>query len=316
MQCETCGTTGAGTFCAQCGARLDGGGGETSSDVFWADDDATRVAEASPTNRWQEADQVPGTTREPTSTDFPGYPWAAGPAAGSASPPPSGPPPGAYGTGYPPPSGPPQKGASWPLAVGAALVAGLLILAIGGGALWFLTSSDSDAAVTDSSSTGTSTSSQSTSSDTPTTTITSTTTSTSSGTTSAEDELGNLRGDSLSRLSTNGRWAVSLSAKQDGTRDDRQVTSSGSHVFRLPDILELHEEYDGTYSSSASVYLIKAEDLGSSSGPDASRIWMTIVDPGGLSSREDAKEWCEGEFPHLSGDDLDNACYPRQLTSP
>lgn len=312
MQCEQCGATGAGTFCAQCGARLAGNDGQPSSDIFWADDDTTGVTRASSATRWQEADQVAGTTREPASAaDVPGYPWASG---GTASPPPSPPSPGPYG-GYPPPPGPPDKGVTWPFALGAALAVGVLILAIGGGALWFLAADDSDDAAADSSSTATSTSSSSTSSD-PTTTITSTTTSTSSNTTSAEDELGHLRDDSLARLSTNGRWAVSLSAKQDGTRDDRQTTSGGSHVFRLPDILELHEDYDRIYSSSTSVYLVKAEDLGSSSGPDASRIWMTIVDPGGLSSREDAKRWCQDEFPHLSGDDLDNACYPRQLTSP
>ncbi len=316
MQCTTCGTTGAGTFCAQCGSPMHSNQDETSSDAFWAEDDATRVARADSTSHWQDADQGSGTTREPaSSTAFPGYPWAAG-QGGTSSPPPPSPPPGPYGAGHPPEPRPPDKGSTWPLAVGAALVVGLLILAIGGGALWFLTADDSETAVTDSSSTSTSTSSQTTTSDPTTTTITSTTTSTSSSTTSAEDELGDLREDSLARLSTDDRWAVSLSAKQDGTRDDRQTTRNGSHVFRLPDILELHEEYESTYSSSASVYLIKAEDLGSSSGPDASRIWMTIVDPGGLSSREDAASWCQDEFPWLSGDDLDNACYPRQLTSP
>lgn len=315
MQCTTCGTTGAGTYCAQCGSPMPGVPDETSSDVFWADGDATRVADAAPTNHWQDADQVQGTTREPaSSTAFPGYPWAAG-QGGAAAPPPT-PSPGP--AGYPPPQGPPDKGSTWPLAVGAALAAGLLILAIGGGALWFLTSDDSDTAgsgaASTETSTATSTSDQTTSSDPTTTTIT--TTSTSSSSTSPEEELGDLRDESLTRLSTDGQWAVSLSAKQDGTRDDRQTTRSGSHVFRLPDILDLHEEYESTYSSSASVYLVKAEDLGSSSGPDASRIWMTIVDPGGLSSREDAATWCEMEFPWLSGDDLDNACYPRQLTSP
>lgn len=222
MQCDTCGTTGAGTFCTQCGSPLPGDGAETSSDVFWADDDATRTAQAPPTSRWQDADQVAGTTREPASSaDIPGYPWAAG--AGAAAPPPSSPAPGPYATPPPQPR-PPSKGSTWPLAVGAALVVGLLILAIGGGALWFLTSDDgSDTAVTDSSSTATSTS-ETTSSDPPTTTVTSTTTNTSSTTTSAEEGLSDLRDDSLGRLSTDGRWAVSLSAKQDGTRDDRQTT--------------------------------------------------------------------------------------------
>lgn len=347
MQCRSCGTTGEGAYCAQCGARLGVAPDPEASDAFWADD--------SPTGAWTTATRVPSESPwrpdepEPSLDDwqahqgpipvdpaapdvpemlgggaFPDYPWAPRPPEAPAVPPEpyaGGQPPYAaapYAAGPVPPSSPtPPSGTPWPLAVGAALAVGLLVLAIGGGALWFFTADDEDpaVAVTDTSSTSTSTS-PSTSSDPTTTTVTSTTTSTTSSSASAVDQLGDLREDSLARLSTDDRWAVSLSAKQDGTRDDRQVTSSGSHVFRLPDILELHEGFEAMYSSSASVYLLKAEDLGSTKGPDEDRIWMSIVDPGGLASRDDAEQWCAAEFSWLSGDDLENACYPRQLRSP
>lgn len=297
MRCDECGTTGTGDWCLQCGARLGSATGEDSADVFWADDEPTRTA----------------TPVQPAGgSSFPGYPWAGG-RIDQPEVPPSSPPTGHPQTATQQPSAP-----TWPLALGAALVVGLLVLGIGGGVLWFLTSGDDPSAVaTDTTSTSTSTSSTSTSDPTTTTvTTTTTTTGTSSTTGSAADRLGDLRDESLTRLSTDGQWAVSLSAKQDGTRDDRQVTSSGSHVFRLPDILELHEGLETTYSPHTSVYLLKAEDLGSTQGPDGDRIWMTIVDPGGLSSRDDAARWCRDEFPWLSGDDLDNSCYPRQLRSP
>lgn len=284
MRCERCGTTGEGAFCSRCGTPL--GTDKDPSDAYWA-----------------------------------------------ASPPPTTPPPG-----YPPPPSP-RKGTSWPVAIAAALLAALLVLGIGGGALWWLASDDEDSAATtettspvSSESTASPESTESTESraETPTaepspsestTTVTSTTTSTSDtpGPTDAgdpaEDQLGALRDDSLARLTTDGRWAVSLSAKQDGTRDERQFTSSGSHVFRLPDILELHEMYDSIYSWNASVYLVKADDIGASTGSDADRIWMTVVDPG-LASRDDAEQWCQNEYPWLSGEDLDNACYPLQLDIP
>lgn len=292
MECSRCGTTGRGAFCAQCGAPLGPTTDKDPSDAWWAEDEDTQATRSPSTSVWHTP-------------------------ASQGSPPPSDPPP-AYGRGYPA-QPPPDKRSTWPLAVGAAVLVGLLVLGVGGGALWLLTSDDDDAVATttESSSSVTSTEAASTSSDPTTTTITSTTTTSPSSTTaSAEQQLSDLRDDSLARLTTDDRWAVSLSAKQDGTRDDRQVTSSGSHVFRLPDILELHEGYASVYSSSASVYLIKAEDLGSSKGPDADRIWMTVVDPGGLYSRDDAAQWCQDEFPWLSGDDLNNACYPRQLESP
>ncbi|CAM4068010.1 hypothetical protein JAAN108728_09765 [Janibacter anophelis] len=203
--------------------------------------------------------------------------------------------------------------------VAAAVVAGILLLTIGGGTAWWLTSRDDDPTVAVGASTSTASTVTVTSTPAPPPsppTTTTTTVTTTSAPASAADQLADLRDESLGRLVTDDRWAVSLSAKQDGTRDERQLTGSGSHVFRLPDILELHQGLELLYSGDASVYLLKAEDLGSTAGPEDDKIWMTIVDPGLLDSREDAETWCAGQFPWLDGDDLSNACYPRQLTTP
>ena len=306
MLCGTCGTSGTGTFCAACGARLNAVEPDPA-DTFWGDDEPTLAQQAA-------APLPPAAPPESSWED-----WLV--TQQPASPPPS---PGAAPfaqptTGGPPGYGPPPPRGGGPgVLVAAAVVAGILLLTIGGGTAWLLTSRDDDPTVavgasTSTSSTVTVTSTPAPPPPPPTTTTTVTTT---SAPASAADQLADLRDESLGRLVTDDRWAVSLSAKQDGTRDERQLTGGGSHVFRLPDILELHRGIEVLYSGDASVYLLKAEDLGSTAGPEDDKIWMTIVDPGLLDSRDDAETWCAGQFPWLDGDDLSNACYPRQLTTP
>lgn len=316
MLCDRCGTTGTGSFCSQCGAPLIAQD-DDPSDVFWAQDAPTIVGLPS-------SSQPAGSGSPEANWDD----WLVARAPGSTEPQPL---PVAGGPGFPPSST--RNGPSWPLLMAAGLAA-VLVLTVGGGAAWWFSTRDDAPAAAPASGTdsvvpgtesgtevgsgpSTSTSTEvvtSTSTPPPTTTVTSTSTTTAP--VSASDQLGDLRDESLGRLVTDDSWGVSLSAKQDGTRDDLQLTSTGSHIFRLPDILELHETLESSYSSTASVYLLKAEDLGSTKGPDGDKIWMTILDPGGLSSRTDAESWCASEFPWLSGDDLDNSCYPRKLSSP
>lgn len=110
------------------------------------------------------------------------------------------------------------------------------------------------------------------------------------------------------------QWAITLSAKYDGVTDKYQTTSSGSSTFRTADILALHELLEEAHSDDGSVYLLTSKDIASTATEDhPDTMWMTLLDPGGLSSREDAVEWCEDEFPELEGDRLNNRCYPRQL---
>lgn len=312
MWCQQCGANGDGRFCAQCGAPLSEADVQDPNARFWGEDE--------PTNAWTVATQTPGSqtwvSPAPSeddwtarSTDPTSIPLAHRLEASSGVTPP-----------VPPPYEPTRSSSPWPVLLGAAVLVGLLILGAGGATVWVLTDHGDDNPVASSVSTTApqdpnTTDSGPTDGPTVTTTTTTTTTTTPAAPTTL-DELSDLRADSLGRLTTYGQWAVALSAKSDGMRDDRQVTSSGSHVFRLPDILELHEYYEGTYDDWADVYLVRAEDLGSTRGANGDQLWMTIVDPGFLTSRVDAELWCEIEYPLLSGDDLDNACYPRQLTSP
>lgn len=301
MLCDSCGTTGTGAFCAGCGARL-GPGEADPNDVFWVDDQPTSV-------------QHPAAPRDqPYGPESSWDDWLVSrqPAETTPAPiPPVAPVP-------PVPSG--GGGPHWPVFVAVGAVAAM-VLVLGGAAAWWATTRDGKSAAAPSTSTATAVVTTVTSTappPPPTTTVTTTATSTSTTTApvTAADQLGDLRDQSLGQLVTDDSWALSLSAKQDGTRDERQTTHSGSHVFRLQDILELHDDLDSIYSGYTSVYLLKAEDLGSTKGPDGDKIWMTIVDPGGLSSRADAQAWCDSEFSWLTGDDLTNTCYPRQLTSP
>ena len=69
-------------------------------------------------------------------------------------------------------------------------------------------------------------------------------------------------------------------------------------------------EVRGTFGAQAGSYEGKWFDRNFKKSDDpehkADRFW----------TREDAEAWCEVEFSWLSGDDLDNACYPRQLRAP
>lgn len=223
----------------------------------------------------------------------------------------------------PPPGGRGHRRRLWPIAVLLAVV----VLLGGGAALWVLTAPDGRVEADDTSgrssasSTGdtSSTSAESgTSSETTTPTTTTTTTTTSSSTSRPPDEeLEAKHRSALDRLDHDGQWAVTLSAKYDGIRDSQQTTSSGSHVFEEADILELHDDLASAHDSDGSVYLLTSDDIASSAEGDyPDTLWMTVLDPGGLDSRRAAVQWCERAFPDKSGDDLQNVCYPRQLTSP
>ena len=132
----------------------------------------------------------------------------------------------------------------------------------------------------------------------------------------ALDRLESLRAESLGRYAPDGRWAIGLSAKRDGITDSTQTTRDGSHTFYLQDILNLHEDLAEYYEFDGAMYLLLAQDIGSAQGPNDDTLWMTVLDPGGLSSREDAQAWCENAFPSASGDKLANICYPRELDAP
>lgn len=209
-------------------------------------------------------------------------------------------------------------GTSWPVAVGAAVSVALLVLALGGGALWFFSSGDDAAQVTSDSTTSEPATTEPAPTETstttapapPTTTVTSTTTSTGAvpprstadvvgdpfGT--PEEQLQNYRDSSYASLYLDGRWGIVLSSKYDGIYDKyyRTEEGHGSHTWRTPDILDLHEELIGRHAHDGPVHLLTSEDLQDQSQRSwDDTMWITILDPEDelLLSKEDAQDWCD-----------------------
>ncbi len=134
---------------------------------------------------------------------------------------------------------------------------------------------------------------------------------------SPKDQLSNARKSSLQSLDLDSSYAVVLSAKFDGVTDDFQTTHSGSSTFHLPDILDLHRDLKNSYSSDGDVYLLTSTDLEGTSDIDKpNTVWMTVLDPGRLADKEDARDWCDSNFAGLSDAEQANSCAPVQLTSP
>lgn len=219
----------------------------------------------------------------------------------------------------PPPADRPPRRPIWPFAalLAAVLVAGVV-------AVWFLTAPD-DRVEAKNSASGSSTESASeessstsaTSSTEATTTTTTTTTSSSTTTPPVSDQLDAVRQKSLREAPRDGRYAVTLSSKQDGQEDSYQTTESGSHTFRLPDILAMHEALESRYSAQGDLYLFTDQDLESTADQSYdSTMWITILDPGDLSSKEDALDWCKSAFADQSDEERANSCGARRLEAP
>lgn len=257
MQCTSCGASGEGKFCNECGSPL----------APWGDGGSF----------WQEA--------APSSAPAPGRP---------------------------------KRPVRWMLS-GAAVLALLLV----GTGVWLLTAPSGRVEADPSSQTPTPTTTVTATAESTTTSETSTTSRPSSSKSSSatrsdspKTTLTNLRRDALNDIDRDGRWAVTLSAKYDGIVDEHQTSASGSHTFGLKDILALHSQLEDRHEDGGTIYLVTSRDLESTAdGSYADTLWMTMLDPGGLASRDEALAWCESTFS-LTGDDLLNVCYPRQLKSP
>ena len=130
----------------------------------------------------------------------------------------------------------------------------------------------------------------------------------------ARASLSAQRQQSLSGLDLDGRWVLTLSSKYDGVTDPLQTTSSGSNVWRLPDIVEFNDQLVSAMAAEGVPTLVlKATDFGRDTNRNSEEIWMTLADPGGLTSRAAADAWCAEHFPGQSGTELLNSCMPRQL---
>lgn len=129
--------------------------------------------------------------------------------------------------------------------------------------------------------------------------------------------LNDARDESLDGLQLDGRWILQVGSKYEGVTDPRETTASGSHTFLLPDIWTTHENLASALSSQGDVLLLQATDFGRQvSLPDVT--WVTILDPvdSPVWDYDSGQARCAELYPNLWGDDLANACMPRQLRPP
>ena len=128
-------------------------------------------------------------------------------------------------------------------------------------------------------------------------------------------ELETLRGDSLPRLVTDGRWVAQVASKSVGITDPLQTAANGSHTFYAVDILAESREATSSVSAS-SVLVLRSTDFGKRSyAGDGQAYWITVVDVGFAGSAA-VDAWCASTYPALDAEQLANACAPRTLTPP
>ena len=128
-------------------------------------------------------------------------------------------------------------------------------------------------------------------------------------------QLREQRSSDIASLALNGRWIAQLSSKYEGVTDSTQVAANGTNTFYLDDILIEHQALRARFASpGARVYLLEATDFGKQRNWPGT-LWVTIADPG-LGSQSAVQQWCQAQFPHLSGKPLENVCMARQLNPP
>jgi serine/threonine protein kinase, bacterial len=133
----------------------------------------------------------------------------------------------------------------------------------------------------------------------------------------AANELQRIRNADVGTVSLNGRWILQVASKYDGVVDKLQTTASGSHEFKLSDILLEHQQLQDRFAKQGiPVYLLKATDFGKSTVGHPERIWVTVLDPGGISSAASAVDKCHQLFPELDEAHLANTCVGRTFTPP
>jgi len=99
--------------------------------------------------------------------------------------------------------------------------------------------------------------------------------------------------------------------------DPLQTTAGGSHQFHLADILVEHQQLRSRFQGQGIlVYLLKATDFGKSTIERPERIWVTIIDPGGILSVSSAADKCRRLFPELDPPHLADACVGRTFSPP
>ncbi|MEO3939267.1 hypothetical protein V3N99_21340 [Dermatophilaceae bacterium Soc4.6] len=121
----------------------------------------------------------------------------------------------------------------------------------------------------------------------------------------------------LDSTTFDGRWVLQVASKFDGVTDALQVTRSGSHTFHNVDILSEYRSLRTRLEASGiTVHLLRSNDFGTTTVSHPERIWVTLADPGGLYSADDAMSECRSLFPELDDRHLRNACVGRRLLPP
>lgn len=130
-------------------------------------------------------------------------------------------------------------------------------------------------------------------------------------------QLNDAREESMQDLRLDGSWILQIGSKYEGVVDERETTASGSHEFMLPDIWAVHEELADRFADEGDVLLLQATDFGRQVNLP-STTWVTIIRPTDYSipDYDSGVAHCSQLFPSLTGDDLANACVPRQLKPP
>lgn len=142
----------------------------------------------------------------------------------------------------------------------------------------------------------------------------------------ARYELESRRQETLGDLDLDGRWVLQIDSKYDGVVDPLQTAVDGSHTFTLSDICVHQASTAEQWKQSARILYLRASDFGDQQNSSrADGTWVILIDPGadsiaplggGQVTDEDARGACAVFFPHLSGEELTNACLPRRLTAP
>jgi hypothetical protein len=126
-------------------------------------------------------------------------------------------------------------------------------------------------------------------------------------------QLQRLRRAGLAAVVLDRRWVAQLASKAVGTTDPRQTTTTGSHTFQAPDILEEIQRVTATFHRKARIVVLLTTDYGKRELSESGQpYWVTFaVRP--FRGEQDVVNWCTHQFPRLSGKALENRCAARQL---
>lgn len=127
------------------------------------------------------------------------------------------------------------------------------------------------------------------------------------------EQLAAWRAESLRGLTLDGRWVIQLASKYDGVVDPRQIAANGTHTFGLADIVAEISALRADPRYAGQRFLVLAGTDFDSNRRYAAPLWITLIDPGGLSTRTATLTWCRMKNPGMDDSALLNICYPRQL---